>query len=234
MNEPTDLAAEFATIRAGVNHRSSCDWTLEGGECDCGATESLAALGRLAAREGDAVAQYIDQYGVTCDGCGHVLIDATAGRDRTPQHGTAGDPEAEGSACAHCMHADGSEQNEIARLRAECDDLRAKVEDTEVWWGKVKSHEILTTELAQARKATEEAQEQRDAAVILLRAKTDDAAWGKYPDSLQDAVAEEYRDLAAELRRAVDALRPYARNHVNKAACEIVAAYDAKHGEVKP
>ncbi len=114
---------------------------------------------------------------------------------------------------------------------------------------------VLRAELAQARKASEEAQrfyeseerahiitiDQRDAA----EEAADTLAYtigsieeiGEHTNlndpwaNAANLLVEQQRELAAELRRAVDALRPYARNHVNKGAAAIVAAYDAKHGK---
>src|ERR1019366_6468022 len=45
------------------------------------------------------------------------------------------------------------------------------------------------------------ADRERDAVVILLRAKTDDTTWAKYPDSMKDAVDAEYAELRAENER---------------------------------
>ena len=56
----------------------------------------------LAAHDSGVVFSYIDRHSVTCDGCGHRLIDASGGEN----HCIAGDPEGEGSACAHCIDAD--------------------------------------------------------------------------------------------------------------------------------
>ncbi len=53
------------------------------------------------------------------------------------------------------------------------------------------------------RNERDELRAQRDAVVILLRAKTDDATWAKYPDSLKDAVDTEYGQLRAERDRAI-------------------------------
>ncbi len=70
---------------------------------------------------------------------------------------------------------------------------------------------VLRAQLAQARKSTEEAQANLE--------EHEREQWCFNPHH------------EAELGRAVDALRPYARNHVNKEATDIVAAYDAKHGK---
>ena len=50
------------------------------------------------------------------------------------------------------------------------------------------------------------ADRERDAVVILLRAKTDDTTWAKYPDSMKDAVDAEYAELRADLDKALEAL----------------------------
>jgi hypothetical protein len=59
----------------------------------------------------------------------------------------------------------------------------------------------LRTKLHEAYRELYDVLRARDAVVILLRAKTDDVAWAKYPDSIQDAVDAEYAKLRAEIER---------------------------------
>ena len=47
---------------------------------------------------------------------------------------------------------------------------------------------------------------ERDAVIILLRAKTDDATWAKYPHSMQEAVDAEYAKLRAGRDAAKEAV----------------------------
>ena len=46
------------------------------------------------------IAEYIDDNGMKCDCCQHVMIDVTASKSGEKQHCIAGDPEGEGSGCA--------------------------------------------------------------------------------------------------------------------------------------
>jgi hypothetical protein len=54
----------------------------------------------------------------------------------------------------------------------------------------------------QALASMDEAKRARDAVVILLRAKTDDATWAAYPDCIKDAVDAEYEALRQRAERA--------------------------------
>ena len=173
-----------------------------------------------------------------------------------------------------------NEQGEIARLRAE-------LEHFETSWATAvrEKHEMmarrdnaqsvrdelllqngrLTAELAQARKATEEAQSEAAARLkqTLEQVRLCNEAIKEWRKS-NAAFEESNRELAAELRRAVDALREsqilgqrmrgfvkvfglsddgrdsdydkYQRcieevKTLKAVADDIVAAYDAKHGE---
>lgn len=88
------------------------------------------------------IEEYIDQNSVTCDCCNHIMIDVTAIDVGARSHCIAGDPEGEGSACAHGMQADRErEREESARLRAQLSDTRAEL------------HRVLEMNLSAALKA---------------------------------------------------------------------------------
>lgn len=85
----------------------------------CGRCSALAATPAqsLARIQAEAIGKYIDDNSITCDCCQHVMIDVTAAKAGTVGHCTAGDPEGEGSGCAHGMHAE-RERND-RRVQAE-------------------------------------------------------------------------------------------------------------------
>lgn len=71
-----------------------------------------------------ALKEFIDNHGITCDCCRHVLIDVTSAiENNTPQHCVAGDSEGYGSACAYGMQAD------IDSLIADSDRLRERLSE---------------------------------------------------------------------------------------------------------
>ena len=51
------------------------------------------------------IAEYVDQHGVKCDCCQHVMIDVTA-IPTGEQHCIAGDPESQGVGCAWSMNVE--------------------------------------------------------------------------------------------------------------------------------
>lgn len=57
-----------------------------------------------------SIAEYIDQHGITCDCCQHVMIDVTSVQSGVKQHCIAGDPESDGCACANGMLLDSTRQ----------------------------------------------------------------------------------------------------------------------------
>lgn len=75
----------------------------------------------LATSAKDAIADYVDDHGMTCDCCQHVMIDVTAAQeDEEKQHCVAGDCEGEGVACAWTWHeVAGKKEEEVDSLRAE-------------------------------------------------------------------------------------------------------------------
>ena len=93
----------------------------------------------------------------------------------------------------------------------------------------------LRADLAQAD------EDRQNSAAEIIRLRGELAAWQEAfgtdtPEQSAISVSRRLEDagrVAAELRAAVEALRPYARPHVNKAACAIVAFYDALHPEGK-
>ncbi len=227
-----NLPAEYAVIREALDQNSLRTYA-----------EGLAALDALAAREvpaaTDAGASALEAQECGCDDAGYCPKCAASKTPPAPpaakcaaqsalnvllgrylslaSSGDAGywDAEAEPAVIAAyaalatpCQH--GEAQSEIARLRAECHTLRENYEAIEHHMAEA------VAELEQARKATEEAQSARDS----------------YRAGSQGHMAEA-KQLAAELRRAVDALRPYRKfcTYDGKQADTIVAAYDAKHGK---
>ena len=56
--------------------------------------------------EARVIEEYIDQNSTACDACQHVMIDVTSAKAGVRGHCIAGDPEGEGSGCAHCMQED--------------------------------------------------------------------------------------------------------------------------------
>ena len=57
------------------------------------------------------------------------------------------------------------------------------------------------SEIAKLRAERDAANRARNAVVILLRAKTDDATWAAYPDCIKDAVDAEYATLRQRAER---------------------------------
>ncbi len=140
-----------------------------------------------------------------------------------------------------CQH--GEAQSEIARLRAELADAK-EVTSRFIESGATMREQLakVAVELTQARKATDEAHTESMFAHRWFAARFGEVMNGR--DFLTKAqIADRAMcELAAELRRAVDALRPFADvcaghgvNDVSlgmlDAAFAIVAAYDAKHGK---
>ena len=63
------------------------------------------------------IAEYIDDNGMKCDCCQHVMIDVTASKPGEKQHCIAGDPEGEGSGCAWGW-SETAEQKQLALEKA--------------------------------------------------------------------------------------------------------------------
>lgn len=66
-----------------------------------------------------AVEEYIEMNSTSpCDCCQHVMIDVTASKNGTISHCQAGDPEGDGSGCAHGMYADLPRRELTAKVEA--------------------------------------------------------------------------------------------------------------------
>lgn len=68
-----------------------------------------------------AIAEFIDNHGINCDCCGHVMIDVTSAQTEEKQHCVAGDSEGEGVGCARSWH------ETVGHLEAERDQLCAEL-----------------------------------------------------------------------------------------------------------
>lgn len=77
--------------------------------------------------EHHSVAAYIDDHGMTCDCCQHVMIDVTSAQTGEKQHCIAGDPEGDGVGCAHSFHGEEVPKLEarIAEMERQRDKYRA-------------------------------------------------------------------------------------------------------------
>ncbi len=88
--------------------------------------ESRLHREQIAEMEREAVAKYIDDHGINCDCCQHVMIDVTSAQTGDKQHCVAGDCEGEGVGCAHSWHETvGQLEEQIAALSVERDTAEA-------------------------------------------------------------------------------------------------------------
>jgi hypothetical protein len=103
------------------------------------ADEAEAALAEAGPR---AVAAFIDDHGLTCDCCQHVMIDVTSARDsKERQHCIAGDSEGEGIACGYTWHADaGKEQARADKAESDLATARKHIDFLERELRAVRGH----------------------------------------------------------------------------------------------